>query len=611
MMGVYPYENGESGTGHIAAFETMLGAPADRWISFLSYGSWADLRSSADSQVTAFGVRAMYALPLTVGPGGNPTTPLADVAGGSNDADFTYVANRLMTLQPSGIIHIRLGWEFNGAGGANFFPWGAVGNAASYIAAFQRVVTLMRGISSRFKFEWCINNSGAEFDPATAYPGDTYVDVVGMDVYFNNTYDSADPTIAWGYRYNGFAYGMQYAANFATTHSKPFAISEWGITSDAYAPIITLMRDFLISSGAVYHGYWDSTAGISCRLSDGSKPTAAAAFTAAFGLPTITTTAAQTVEVGTALTLVMKTAHPATLALGTASAGIALVGSNLSIPAQGSPSTLSAVVNSVDARGLTASKTFTITVVAAYAFTNSEAATYVARRSSTPYAYKQAFDTYVGSLKSSGVYALADVIIPMYRETNRADAKLNILGAYGDLVEQGAPDFTSAGFRYAAPGGTPGYLTGMAGSRTGNKFVRNSASIGVWNFAETQQGPAAISIGGNAGVNPRNGGLVNAGLNDYANATATVASAVGFLLAIRTSSATGVQIDRNGVQVATNTQSSGVAPGTTPLTLFGYGNGFYGAWEVGFVFIGAGLSAAQRTALYNANVALKQALEAA
>ena len=114
----------------------------------------------------------VWSVPLTV-----TGTRLADVANGLHDVDFEIAARAIADAQPRAII--RLGWEMN----LSQMGWFAKGQEDDYIAAFRRVVGIFRRYSSEFKFDWCPGWGPQETPADLAYPGDDFVDYIGLDVY--------------------------------------------------------------------------------------------------------------------------------------------------------------------------------------------------------------------------------------------------------------------------------------------------------------------------------------------------------------------------------------------------------------------------------------------
>ncbi|MDR7038600.1 hypothetical protein J2X36_003370 [Methylobacterium sp. BE186] len=201
---------------------------------------------------------------------------LEEAASGAYDTYYVQAAQRLLAASPTNeVIYVRVGEEFN----SGWMPWAAEGHEQSFIGAFRSFVESFRSVSSLFRFEWNVNIGGT-IDPAKAYPGDAYVDVVGMDFYYNVTWDPKDPVQAWNYMVQR-PYGLQWLESFAASHGKPTAYSEWGINSDA-AAYIEKAAEWFQRHDVLYQSYWDSNSDFAGRLSEDQYSAAAAAYKAAF-----------------------------------------------------------------------------------------------------------------------------------------------------------------------------------------------------------------------------------------------------------------------------------------------------------------------------------------
>ena len=116
--------------------------------------------------------------------------------------------------------------EFNGG----WFPWHAGGQAANFVGAFRKIVSAMRSVpGADYRFEWNpdIGDLGIG-DLAQYYPGDSYVDLVGLDVYDTDwgTYGGADAEFA---TMESEPYGLNWLATFGAAHNKPLVFPEWGL----------------------------------------------------------------------------------------------------------------------------------------------------------------------------------------------------------------------------------------------------------------------------------------------------------------------------------------------------------------------------------------------
>jgi len=204
---------------------------------------------------------------------------LANGAAGKYNSYYKAVAQKLIAESAPGsdTIIVRVGEEFNG----NWFGWAAKGREADFIETYQNFVEAFRSVSSRFDFEWNVNIGNLGMDPAKAYPGDGYVDIVGMDFYYNTAWDSTNPLTAWDFNVSR-QYGLQWLENFADAHNKPTAYSEWGVMSNSAGPYVEKAAAWFENHDVVMHAYWNSNADFAGKLSDNSKPSVGAAYKAAF-----------------------------------------------------------------------------------------------------------------------------------------------------------------------------------------------------------------------------------------------------------------------------------------------------------------------------------------
>ncbi|WP_336488119.1 carbohydrate-binding domain-containing protein [Methylobacterium nigriterrae] len=262
----------------LTAAQKWLGRPVDNVLNYLNNDSWAAFDSSVPHETGLWRSAAastIWSVPLTVW-----GTSLEQVATGAYNSHFLQAAQALAQCKPSsdGSIYVRVGWEFNGT----WMPWSAPGHEAAFIQAFHNLVDTFRSVSGQFKFVWDVNEGGGSIDPAKAYPGDKYVDVVGMDSYYNIAWDSKDPAAAFQNNVTE-QYGLQWQQDFAAAHGKPTAISEWGIQTDNAGPYIQAMAKWLADHKVVFANYWDSNfAAYNGQIDNGQYPNASAAFKAAF-----------------------------------------------------------------------------------------------------------------------------------------------------------------------------------------------------------------------------------------------------------------------------------------------------------------------------------------
>ena len=121
---------------------------------------------------------------------------------------------------------IRFGWEFNG----NWFPWSAKGCASAYVRYFDNIVTTMRSVpGTHFTFEWNPTRGDLGVGALSQYyPGDHYVDDVGLDVYDLEQQDYPGATAEFTHMLTQRD-GLDWLVSFANAHSKAIVLPEWGL----------------------------------------------------------------------------------------------------------------------------------------------------------------------------------------------------------------------------------------------------------------------------------------------------------------------------------------------------------------------------------------------
>ncbi len=171
--------------------------------------------------------RLVLGVPMLPTRNGDAVGTMAEGAAGHYNHEFATLARTLVHYGEGNAI-LRLGWEFNGT----WYPWSVTDQtaAANFAAFFRNIVTTMRIVpGAAFRFVWN-PTAGSEPEPAeNAYPGDAYVDYVGLDLYDQVWGIPQDPGLAWP-RYLTEPNGLRWLASFATAHDKPAVIPEWGVT---------------------------------------------------------------------------------------------------------------------------------------------------------------------------------------------------------------------------------------------------------------------------------------------------------------------------------------------------------------------------------------------
>jgi beta-mannanase len=149
----------------------------------------------------------------------------------------------------------------------------------------------MRAVpGAHFLFDWNINAYYQDFPLADIYPGNAYVDIIGIDQY-DGSGDSNLPASGiarWNYLENE-ADGLATVAAFATANNKPMSIPEWG-TSSAAQPAgggddgtyVTELANFVNSHDVAYQSYFDANDDNILPLDPTVAPNTVSAYVAAF-----------------------------------------------------------------------------------------------------------------------------------------------------------------------------------------------------------------------------------------------------------------------------------------------------------------------------------------
>ncbi len=268
------------------------------------YANWSDFQTSTNWLIDEYWSKMPYKTIWNVGLITTQEGTLAEAATGAYNNYYRTVAQNIANyMADEDVIYVRPAWEFNG----DWFPWTVVAKngenqqtkTQNFINAWHQYVDTFRSVSSKFRFEWNVN-IGQErvYSAELAYPGDAYVDVIGMDFYDENTWAHInDP--AKRFQYSVIRpYGLNWIRDFARTHNKQLSFSEWGLgglESGDNSYLVEAMQRWFLATDVLYQTYWDSgDADYDAKLSTPSNhPNASAMYKQIFGSytanPTINT----------------------------------------------------------------------------------------------------------------------------------------------------------------------------------------------------------------------------------------------------------------------------------------------------------------------------------
>lgn len=243
----------------LAEYEAWLGRPVDSVLLYFDGDTTADVGAHARHLAAQWkGTRVgtvVFSVPLTL-----PGQTLGQVASGSNDRMFRAIARALVANGHSDEV-LRVGWEFN----LESSRWSAVGRWRQYVSAFRRAVSTLRSVpgAERLKIEWNVARGGLAV-PDEAYPGDEFVDVIGMDVYDRtSTAALGDPVARWQDFVTGQP-GLDWLAAMGAAHGKPVAFSEWAVSSRHVSGVdpdnpyfVEQMRSWIDTHDVAYAMYFE------------------------------------------------------------------------------------------------------------------------------------------------------------------------------------------------------------------------------------------------------------------------------------------------------------------------------------------------------------------
>ncbi|MEM6625615.1 MAG: glycosyl hydrolase [Pseudomonadota bacterium] len=263
----------------VKIFEEWLGRRVEQVLIFTGGESWEDFSGSvgwAAGLWKDIDRTVIWSVPLI--PRG---ATLEAAAAGEYNAAYLRAAEEILAAS-DGVpdVYIRVGWEFN----ASWMAWSAIGKEQEYIGAFQEFVDVFRSVSDKFVFEWNVNIGDQGMNPEDAYPGDDYVDIIGIDFYYHTQYYPADPLEAWQTMLQE-KYGLGWHRDFANARGKPMAFSEWGVMTRDSAAFVEAAEAWFEENNAIYMNYWNSDASFPGVLSCGQLGPTSDRFREIFGNP--------------------------------------------------------------------------------------------------------------------------------------------------------------------------------------------------------------------------------------------------------------------------------------------------------------------------------------
>jgi beta-mannanase len=200
--------------------------------------------------------------------------------------DFNTYASELGTnLVAAGLQHsvIRLGWEMNG-------PWEGdyIGTTTQeqslWAKCFDNEVTALRSASGEhFLIDWNPNSCTQAVPYANYYPGNAYVDIMGLDSY-DQSCDVPNTAVSFE-QLAGVPSGLDSFEAFAAAQGKPMSFPEWGLDSSPSGDdpgYIDGIGSTVANGNFAFQQYFDEVVGNTMVLGS-STPLSNAAYQQQFG----------------------------------------------------------------------------------------------------------------------------------------------------------------------------------------------------------------------------------------------------------------------------------------------------------------------------------------
>jgi len=291
-IGTYHGPNGMPG---VDAFAAWLGRDTVWGLDFVGSESWSNvgwpvwwLEAWSKWVKAKPGRRLVLSIPILPGPvdgsgpkqgdsGVNVPVSLEQGAAGDYNSHYRQLAENMVKFGLADTI-LRPAGEFNG----DWYAWRAKGKTAAFAEYWRQIVRTIREVpgAEHVKFCWNPTLGDQQFPADEAWPGDAFVDFVGVDVYDETWHSGTYPwpsgassaeierrqRKAWDEWIVHSPRGLAFWTKFAQQHGKPLAIPEWGLVwsshehggqDDPY--FIERMHEFIVApqNNVAFHCYFD------------------------------------------------------------------------------------------------------------------------------------------------------------------------------------------------------------------------------------------------------------------------------------------------------------------------------------------------------------------
>lgn len=124
---------------------------------------------------------------------------------------------------------LRLGAEMNGVWEADFMGTTNIEQKLWSMCFANEVTALRQTPGEHFLIDWNVNACKGDYPYANFYPGNAYVDIVGLDLY-DVACETPNTRVTFKQLFDE-QLGLKYFETFARAQGKPMSLPEWGLSS--------------------------------------------------------------------------------------------------------------------------------------------------------------------------------------------------------------------------------------------------------------------------------------------------------------------------------------------------------------------------------------------
>jgi hypothetical protein len=248
----------------------------DPWVTAPQYGYTQWVAESPQSRQLVLQVDL---IPDSLENTNNPLSWEQSCAAGDFNSYATTMGNNLVAAGLQNSV-IRLGPEMNGTWEADYM--GSTAQEQSlWATCFDNEVTgLRQAAGANFLIDWNPNACNIPF--STIYPGNAYVDIIGLDAYDASCVSSSNVTFS---QLANEPDGLASVEAFAVSQGKPMSLPEWGLYASPAGDdpgYINGIGSMVANGDFSFEAFFDAGAQNTLELGTGT-PLSTAAFQQWFG----------------------------------------------------------------------------------------------------------------------------------------------------------------------------------------------------------------------------------------------------------------------------------------------------------------------------------------